>query len=259
MTRSLKAPIPNLFIRSILDNPVFNDLDGELLVGNSAPGATFSQCTDGIMREDGEPNFAFWVFDYFKYPELPYSERILGVSAEAQRAAPGRVKFLWPQTFFNSRMLRDYVEAQIEQGFEGVMVRKPDGPYKYGRATFKEGFLTKVKPFEDAEATVIGFEEAMTNNNAATTNALGRTERSSHKANLVGKDTLGALVCMNDILWPGQTFNIGTGFTDADRTHIWARRPAYLNRNVKFKYQKIGTQDKPRIPSFIGFRDIRDL
>lgn len=260
-TRSLKAPIPNLFIQSVLNNPALNGLDGELLVGVPTNGATFSQCTDGIMREEGQPDFTFFVFDDFTHPNNGYDFRMIGIKPSVRQAAidTGRVRFLWPTRISDARDLRAYTEQQLALGYEGVMVRKPDGPYKYGRSTFKEGYLVKVKPFEDAEAEVIGFEEAMHNTNVAETNALGRTERSSCKAGLVPKGHLGALVCQNEKLWPGVTFNIGTGFTQADREHIWANRAQILGSLVKFKYQKIGTQDKPRIPSFLGFRDARDL
>jgi DNA ligase-1 len=273
-TRSLKAPIPNLYIQSVLNNHRLSGLDGELLVGKSEPGATFSQCTDGIMREDGQPDFRFFVFDRHDLGDTPYSERVRMMKLKLSNVAAddfGLAQFLVPLVpveMWKAADLRFYAEQQLALGFEGVMVRKPDGPYKFGRATFKEGYLTKIKPLDDAEATVVGFEEAMKNNNVAETNALGRTERSSCKANLSGKGTLGALVCRNEELWPRQTFNIGTGFTDADRAKLWEIRNlpwvasgplGLIGRTVKFRYQKIGTQDKPRIPSFLGFRDARDL
>jgi DNA ligase-1 len=97
----------------------------------------------------------------------------------------------------------------------------------------------------------------MHNGNEATTNALGRTERSSHKANLVPVGTLGALVCSSP-KWAG-TFNLGTGFTDALRAEIWANRDSWRGATVRFKYQSIGTKDLPRIPVFQGRRDTRDL
>ena len=66
-------------------------------------------------------------------------------------------------------------------------------------------------------------------------------------------------MCRNDAKCPGQTINNGTGFTDAQRNAIWDSRYDYLNKIVKFKYQAIGTVDKPRIPVFLGIRDPKDL
>ncbi len=258
MSRSLK-PIPNKFIQSVIGKPEFNGLDGELLVGD-----TFQQATSGIMSEDGEPDFTFYVFDAYDVVSgaLPavYKHRmshLQGLAAYDLKDA-ARIKWLLPVEINNRAALDNYCEQQLAAGHEGIMIRRPDGPYKHGRATFREGYLTKIKPFADAEATIIGFEERMHNANEAKTNALGRTERSSHKENLVPMGTLGALVVTNQLLWPGQTFNIGTGFDDFTRANIWANRTEFLGREVKFKYQAIGTVDKPRIPVFLGFRDGRD-
>jgi DNA ligase-1 len=164
--------------------------------------------------------------------------------------------FLFPIEIRDRVQLDHYLQQCLDAGHEGVMVRDPFGGYKYGRATLKQGWLTKVKPFEDAEATIIGFEEQMRNGNEATTDNLGHTERSSHKANLVPKGTLGALVVESEKF--GQ-FNIGTGFDDAFRAEVWANRAYYQGKLVTFRYQAIGTKDKPRIPSFKGIRNPSDL
>lgn len=264
MSRSLK-PIPNRYIQSILGNPALNGFDGELLVGDS-----FQQATSGIMSEDGVPDFRYYVFDVWDTPS-GYRFRVtdlvgrIGRASDALRHHAFRLHTLFPVRIATRAELDAYLAEMLAEGHEGVMVRSPDGPYKQGRATFKEGYLTKVKPFEDAEAIIVGFEERMHNANEATTNALGHTERSSHKENLIPMNTLGALIVKNDKLWPGKTFNIGTGFTDAQRAEIWRHHTDWgspsclLNCVVKFKYQAIGTKDVPRIPVFLGFRDARDL
>jgi DNA ligase-1 len=252
MSRSLK-PIPNRFIQSVLGRPDYNGLDGELLVGK-----TFQSATSGIMSVDGEPDFTFYVFDDFSQVGRGYLDRVVVMRGRILYSGP-RLKYLFPVRVNNRAELNAYLVQTLAAGNEGAMFRSANGPYKYGRATFNEGYLTKVKPVVDAEATVIGFEERMHNANEATTNALGHTERSSHQANLVPMGTLGALVCRNDSLWPGQTFRIGTGFDDLLRHRIWEHRYEYLTHIVKFKYQAIGTVDKPRIPVFLGFRDPLDL
>lgn len=252
MSRSLK-PIPNKFIQSVIGKPEFNGLDGELLVGT-----TFQAATSGIMSEGGEPDFRYYAFDRWDLGPLPYVNRVVEMYGRQAKAPHPRIAVLTGVKIQTREQLDDYCAEKLAEGHEGVMIRATHGPYKHGRATFKEGYLTKIKPFADAEAVVVGFEEQMHNANEATTNALGRTERSSHKSNLVPKGTLGALVCSNPLLWPGQTFNIGTGFDDFTRANIWANQTDYAGKTVKFKYQAIGTVDKPRIPVFLGFRDGRD-
>lgn len=57
----------------------------------------------------------------------------------------------------------------------------------------------------------------------------------------------------------GDLFYIGTGFSALDRQAIWDNRESYIGKIVKFKYQKHGTKDRPRIPVFLSFRDPTDM
>ena len=250
LSRSLK-PIPNRYVQSILGRPEFNGLDGELMVNG-----TFQAVTSAFMSEDGEPDFYYAVFDNTTRPERPFAVRLASLDAYP---TCDRVRKVAQIEVSGAEELQAVYERALADGHEGIMVRSLDGRYKHGRSTLREGILLKWKPFEDSEATVVGFEERMHNANTATTNALGRTERSSHKENLVPMGTLGALICSNQAKWPGVTFNIGTGFDDATRAYIWANRDRAIGTTAKFKYQAIGTVDKPRIPVFEGFRSAEDM
>jgi len=148
-------------------------------------------------------------------------------------------------------------ESYLAAGYEGVMLRHPDGPYKHGRSTAKEAWLLKVKRFVDAEAKVIGYSEAQHNANEAKRNELGQLERSSHKAGKVGKQTLGALMVKD--LKTGVEFDIGTGFTESQRQLLWAQGDNLIGKVVKYKSQPTGVKDKPRFPVFLGFRDKVDM
>ena len=253
-TRSLK-PIPNSHISATLTRREFDGFDGELMVGD---GASFQDVTSGIMTRGGKPDFAFHVFDTFTDPALPYEQRVNQYISKIANLA-NRYPFLnaVETQFIRDRIeLDDYLDSCLTRGYEGAMLRAPQGIYKFGRATFKEGHLIKLKPFEDDEAEVIGFEEQRRNDNEATTNELGRTRRSSHKENRVPLGTLGALVLRHGKFGD---FNLGTGFDAALRKEIWNNRKNYLGKLVKFRYQAIGMKDKPRIPSFLGFRHPADL
>lgn len=246
-SRSLK-PIPNRYIRSEIKRLGLDGFDGELLVGNA-----FHEATSGIMSEDGEPDFRFYVFDHFLYPERGYLERLayLRLLPEDPRIIP-----LYPVQCDSREDLEAFLEAALAEGHEGVMVRTAHGPYKYGRSTVKEGYLLKVKPMETGEATVVGFYEQMQNLNEATINALGHTERSDHAENKVGKNTLGGLH-VHSKEWGN--FDLATGFTDAQRREIWENPGKYLNKVAHFQFQRHGSKDKPRIPTWKGWRHEEDL
>jgi DNA ligase-1 len=152
----------------------------------------------------------------------------------------------------------DKFEAkQLERGLEGVILRDPDGIYKCGRSSTNEGILLKLKRYEDSEATIIGVEELLSNQNDAKTNKLGHTERSSHKENMVPMGTMGALNVRD--LKTKVEFSIGTGFDADTRADFWKDRKSVIGKIVKYKYFASGSKDKPRFPVFLGFRDKRDM
>jgi DNA ligase-1 len=139
------------------------------------------------------------------------------------------------------------------------MIRDPRGKYKVGRSTTNEGGLLKMKQWKDAEGRIVGFEEQMHNANELTTDNLGYAERSSHQANKVPMGTMGALIVEGINDFKGIQFNVGTGFTAAERQHIWDNRPTFLNQIEKYKYRPIGVKDKPRHPTHVGFRLPEDM
>lgn len=256
MSRSLK-PIPNAYVQKMIGKAKYNGLDGELMVGFVGGKDVYRNTVSAVMREEGNPNFTFWVFD--KVPQNPeradgYHDRLASIK---KFDGDGNIKVLPHKSIADMDALDAFEAKQLEKGLEGVIIRKPSGPYKFGRSSTNEGILLKLKRFEDSEAEIIGVEELLSNQNDATTNALGRTERSSHKANMKPMNTMGALN-VRDIKTKVE-FSIGTGF-DADlRKHMWEGRKCVIGKLVKYKYFAGGSKDKPRFPVFLGFRDKRDM
>jgi DNA ligase-1 len=251
VTRSLK-PIPNHHIRRML-SLLPAGLDGELI----ATGGTFQGCQSAIMAEQGEPDFQYWVFDHVRshrYPESrePYSERVERLKS---LDLPDFCVKLLP-TIVQRGELQEYSERMLGEGHEGCIIRTIPSPYKFGRSTYREQWMVKIKQFVDDEAVVVGSEEEMHNANEATRNDLGYLERTSHAGNMVGKGRLGALVVRNAKF--GE-FRVGSGFSAGDRESLWRDRDSLPGRIVTFRYQPQGVKDRPRIPIFKGFRDGRDL
>ncbi len=244
MSRSLK-PIRNAFVQKEFGLVGFNGLDGELIVGEANAKDVYRTTNSGVMSEDGEPDVYFHVFDRFDL-----SGRFTHRYSTLPRSA-GRVVRVPQHHVTTEQQLLDLEQQYLEQGYEGLMLRHPDGLYKHGRSTLKEGTLLKLKRFQDDEFEVVGFEERMHNGNAATKNALGHTERSMHQSGMVGRGDLGALILKH----PLGTFNVGTGFDDATRLEIWHNKDKYLGKAAKIKHFAIGVKDFPRFPVYLGIRD----
>lgn len=254
VARSLK-PIPNRHIQRVLGISILNGLDGELDLHRKA---TFQEVSSEIMSNDGEPAFVYRVFDVVA--PVTYVERMVMLAEKARviehLGLTKHFAFLFPTELTSLSQLELYAASCLAQGYEGAMIRTAASPYKYGRSTFKEQYLVKIKPTEDDEGVIVGFDEQMQNANEATVNALGRTERSHHKAGMIPKGTLGALRVKSE-LWKG-SFGLGSGLTDALKAQIWGDLSSYLGKTVKYRYQKIGSKDLPRQPVFLGFRDAID-
>lgn len=244
-------PIPNEHVQYLFSH--LHGLDGELIVGHPTAEDVFRVSTSGVMSREGKPEVFFYVFDRWDVPNMPYGIRmgmLLGVSAM-------NVIVVEQQLVTDAAAVESYEAFCLSSGFEGAMLRTPKAVYKHGRSTAREAALLKVKRFLDGEAEVIGFEERQHNDNEAKRNALGIIERSTRLDGMVGMDTLGALVVRDNST--GIEFNIGTGFTDAERAAIWTAREQWLGSLVKYKYFPTGSKDKPRFPVFDGQRSPLDL
>lgn len=220
VTRTL-GPIHNAHIASALAG-VPRYLDGELVTYTDGVMDDFNTVQSKVMSSEGEPDFHFIVFDSFAEPEAPFADRQAAV-----QAARGGVVAPLAQIEIASREALEALYAQhLADGWEGTMVRRPDAPYKLGRSTVREGILLKLKPHEDAEGIIVGVIE----------HAHG------------GK--VGAL----SLRWKGKSFEVGTGFTDAARADLWAKRAVLIGQSVTFKYQGVGSHGRPLLPVFLGLR-----
>jgi len=229
--------------------------DGELICGDHDE-TVFNRTTSCVMSSDGDDSWTYWVFDVVGLPE-PYAERLRWLrQAELTASYPGKVKLVPTKLCMNAEQLLEFEAECLSRGFEGVMVRDPNGPYKFGRSTVKEGILLKLKRFADAEAKVIGFEERMHNENELKRDSTGKIDRSTSKAGLKPAGDLGALVCERE---DGVIFCVGTGFTAEQRQEIWANRSQYMGKLVRFKHFEQGVKDAPRFPCFIGWRSEDDM
>lgn len=242
--------IPNKHVQALVrDLP--NGIDGELIDGDPTAPDVYLRTNSLVMSNDKPigSSLQLHLFDVWDRPGTPYTERY----AELLGRNWGQFACVLTQMIVSNRDELDAYEANaVAKGYEGVMLRSMRAHYKHGRSTAKEGILLKVKRYEDSDAVIIGVEEEMHNGNEADRDNLGRTKRSTAKGGKTGKGTMGALVVRD--LTTGVEFNIGTGFTAADRAAEW--KPGEI---VKYKFFPVGVKDKPRHPVYLGRRSKLDL
>ena len=253
LTRSFK-PVSNRFVREWIEANLPDGVDGELVLR----GGTFSETTSAIGARDGEPDFVFHVFDMVvEGLSQPYAHRMANLGY--WKITSDHVVKVLPVEIRNLAELEAFEEQCLAAGYEGVMVRTPDSPYKCGRSTEREAWLLKIKRFEDAEAVVLETYEGMSNMNEAGVDAFGRTKRSMAQAGMVGRGELGGFVVRHAL--SGVEFRLGYNHVagGVDRATLWHRRETLVGKLVKFKHQPSGAKDAPRFPKFLGFREQWDM
>ena len=257
LSRSLK-PIPNENVQAMFKG-LPEGLDGELIFGNPCSPTAYRDTVSIVMSDDKPADgIRLWVFDIFA-AKLGFEDRLANAMATVALSDNNSAAPVEHTTINSIEELDQYEADALAEGNEGVMIRSLDGPYKQGRSSEREGYLLKLKRFEDCEAVVLSTYELMHNDNEAFTNELGRTSRSSEQAGKVGTGTLGGLIVVGQNgPYNGIEFSVGTGFDAKQRKELWGDSTV-IGRIAKIKYFPIGGKTSPRHPIWLGWRDGRDL
>lgn len=253
----------NKHLNTMFDKPEYEGFEGEVIIGNNAHSQDLCRTTTSAVNSfEGEPTYTWCLFDYVteQLVDLSYSVRIEMLLAHINSLDfdTSNLRLVNSEVCHNEAELLASEAMWLEQGYEGIIIRDGDSKYKQGRATTNSQEVLRLKRFTDSEAVIIGFTEEMYNGNEATIDELGRTSRSSHQNNMIGKNTLGSLLVRD--CTTGVEFGIGSGFDDAMRLTVWENREVYLSMIVKYKFFDKGTKDGvPRFPTFLSFRSENDM
>ncbi len=249
-------PFRNHFVQEWASDK--HNLDGELIVGSPTDPDCLN-ISKAVTAFNGQPDFTFWLFDCIEAPSTKFINRLDFVQDEM--CGEDRIELV-PHFQVVGVDSFAFHEAQfVNEGYEGVMLRHPTGPYKHGRSTMNEQYLMKYKRFIDGEAVVVRLEEGHTNTNTLERDELGRAKRSFVKEGLVGNGMVGTLICQ-DPVW-GEIRVAPGKITHDQRRSIWWH---YQNKTVNSELTLIGktihwrsfgygTKDAPRFARYYGIRE----
>lgn len=256
-SRSMK-PLPNQNLQRwiALNANILEGMDGEIIAGSETAPDALNRSVSFCMKADREDEFTFWVFDVVDQ-ELTANKRYHEYSLlpTTMACSSGSLALPVVQTFIHSlEELKEYERENLDMGYEGTMLKDPNGLYKFGRSTVKLGQLLKRKLFVDKEFKIVGYEQLTHNANEAFKDELGRTKRSTSKENLVPVEALGALVYLTE---DGSKFNVGTfkGFTAQDRIDLWKDRDTLLGRFATVQFFEEGMVSVPLLPVLLQIRN----
>lgn len=205
------VPAPEWFVAGLPPEP----LDGELWLGRGR----FAELS-GIVRRQ-QPRDDEWRQVRFMVFEQPDGAGSFTERAERLKAIVARADVPWLQAVEQFRVadraaLQARLDAVVAGGGEGLMLHRADAPYVTGRSDA----LLKLKPRLDAEATVL--------------------------AHLPGRGRLAGMMGALLVETPsGVRFQLGTGFTDAER-----REPPPVGAQVTFVYRELTRDGVPRFASY---------
>ena len=275
LARSLKLH-ENKYVTQQYSNPDFEGLRGELIAGFNPVAEDLCRNTSSALRTvTGEPETSLWCFDYVTpgTKDLGYEQRstlLFNKVLELQHKGYHYIKFVPVDVAHNLEQYKQFQQHCLEQGYEGCVVRCPDAKHKEGRSSAVKPELWRWKPWSSAEIRVQYLVEELKNNNVATKNELGYTERSTHKQNLEPSGTLGAIVgllvtpvldCYGKLIADvGTELTIATGSLKADDClFYWLKPDELVGKVVEFEYFSYGLKDKPRFAQFKRIRSEVDM
>jgi DNA ligase-1 len=254
LARSLK-PIPNKYVQGLFGKIAYTGFDGELVVGQFNHPRVFSNSTSGVMTIEGIPEVTWYVFDYHTKNDLPFIQRVEYLQSLVEDLDCPEIIAVPHRMIFSDEELLAFEAEVLLLGYEGVVLRDPQGLYKFGRSTALEGGFLRYVPWKFGEAILLEVLEGTHNANPATVNELGRTTRSTHKENIVPTGTAGSARVRDMIT--GVEFKVSLG-TEEECAWLWKYREEVKGNIVKYKY-KDSVKDKPRFPQWEGFRDRLDM
>ncbi len=210
----LRAELRILFSQHFFSGVKPITLDGELYT----PGLTQEEINGIVNATKNDPgaSLIYNIFDTTeellvqkcRFDAIKRLETIINIFDE--------FKFLKivPSCFAQKGLWNSYLERFLEEGYEGLIIRHPEGQYVPKRS--KD--LLKVKPTEEDFYEICGYEEGTG----------------------WAKGSLGAFTVKDR---EGSTFNVGTGslFTKSLRLFMWEHRETFIGKLLCVKHERIKT------------------
>lgn len=219
--------VDNVTIREYGLAVLKNGMNAELCVDGWAE----RQVAGLLHAKDGRevPHVVFYVFDWMQgNPNFRYISRM----EEVTKYLPCILHYCSAETV-NLRLcsgpndVLDFHKTCITRGWEGVVLRKPDGAYKFGRSTLKEATAFKIIGVETRVATISDFTP-----------------------NTAKSECVGAIKAVDEKY--GDIF-IGSGFSIDESHSFYNFATRFIGRKIYYQHRPHGMKDKPRQPIFAGF------
>ena len=245
-------PVRNRELQARYGKPEYEGMDGEMVDGPPNAPSAFNRTSRVVNNAAASAvDTKMYVIDWFLEEDITeLRHRIRGTEEYFEK--PSKHLVVAKQKICKTvAQVQDFERKAVAAGWEGVMLRRADqGPYpqkpgKQNRSTLREFYLARLKRFEYDFAKIVRPHPLEHNLNEERT-AAGK--RSTKKAGIaVDHARAGSVTVLGTTgLAKGLEFNITvpTNALRAKGAEWWGRQ---IGREIRYKYQVVGTKDKPRI------------
>ncbi len=208
-------PAPDWFVKKFPEKA----LDGELWLARGKFQQLLSIVSKKVAIDEEWQKIAYYVFD-LPNSSKPFSQRLNIFWRLVNQTNSQYLRAIEQYRIVNHSELMLQLNNIVELGGEGLMLHRADAIYKKGRTRN----LLKVKPYYDAEATVVAYTQG--------------------KGKFLG--ILGAILVKTP---EGKQFRIGTGFSLEQR-----RFPPPIGTTITYTYHGKTDRGIPRFASFLRVR-----
>lgn len=211
--------------------------DGEAL----DPNATFESTSGRIRRrapKESDTSLKFFAFDLVERSEwearatCEFSDRRAELEYVMGDLRPQHTKLV-PSYQVNNPTMSDLIEVRnrfMQDGYEGAMWKAAGRPYEFRRSDA----VLKIKVFDTMDVRILDTVEG--------------------EGKHVGR--LGAIVVRGPL---GESFNVGTGFSDEERRQLWQIRSTLVGRYAEIRQQqRAASGAKSTFASFVRLRPDKD-
>lgn len=197
-------------------------MDGELWAGRGQFSVAVSTVRMQTADDAAWRRMRFMVFDLPAH-EGSFDERLLALQRLIKQINLPWVQAVTQTKVRDHQQLLAMMQKAVAQGGEGLMLHRGSSLYRAER----NNDLLKLKPYDDAEATVLGYVPG--------------------KGKYTGR--LGALLVETS---QGVRFKLGSGFSDAERA-----APPAIGSEVTYRYRGLNQSGVPRFATFLRVRSER--
>ncbi len=213
-----------------IPNKIIEELEGLLQEGECVDGEiyvhgwTFQRLISATKKRGPDTDLLEYHIYDSPAKNKTFEERFIEAFPRSRETS--RVKIVPTIEVKDLDNLNEQEQLALSSGYEGLMVRNRNSPYKYKNRSFD---LQKVKRFKDDEFEIVGGREA------------------------VGRES--GTVIFTCVTTAGLEFSVRPKGTQEERKAMFRNLSSYIGKYLTVQYFELTDENKPRFPVGVAVRD----